>query len=70
MKWVWTIYINNMKSIYNYITILYDNNYNIYEVGLMHILGKFHHDLTVLPKPGIMGLFMGNHPQPWSNYSG
>ena len=30
--------------------------------GKIMYLGKFHHDLTVLPNPGIMGN-KGNHPQ-------
>ena len=30
---------------------------------LANDLGKFHHDLTVLPNPGNHGLYMGNHPQ-------
>ena len=37
-----------------------------YDGDLMIDLGKFDHDLTVLPSPGMMGIVaetMGNHPQ-------
>ena len=40
-----------------------------YDGDLMIYLGKFDHDLTVRPYPGII-INKGNHPQPWPNYSG
>ena len=34
----------------------------IYDIYIYIYMGKFHHDLTVLPNPGIMAS-KGNHPQ-------
>ena len=50
---VFSVWVEELEIILRSLGYLGDPLYN---------LGKFHHDLTVLPKPGIM-VSKGNHPQ-------